>query len=362
MTNNFNETVLILDRDRDAAASAGASIATAGRLVLTGCDAAVAGLVMARLPISAVVADLGIAGPFSFDGLDVVSTVRGRTADCRIFATGSLSMLVSDEARRRGACEVVDRPASLGEYFAGGDGGGVLLHIPTIDEIITSDHLGPAFQPIVDLAGDRCHGFESLARYREAALPFCYPQFMFDYARLTGRTAELELACLRRTIRAAGPRARDAKLFANIHPHAFRDERLARTLVQEASDHGVPLTKVVLEITEQEKLEATPRVLETITTLRSAGVEFALDDVGMSYSHLDLIGHVRPSYLKISHAFGTGFEQDTTRTKIVRNILALARDFDCEVVLEGVESEATSGAAEALGARYAQGYFYAEPA
>jgi EAL domain-containing protein (putative c-di-GMP-specific phosphodiesterase class I) len=95
--------------------------------------------------------------------------------------------------------------------------------------------------------------------------------------------------------------------------------------------------------------------------LRAAGVEYALDDVGASYSHLDLIDRIRPAYLKISHEFGTDFEKDASRRKIIRNILALATDFDCEIILEGVESEDTSRAATELGARYAQGFLYAQP-
>jgi EAL domain-containing protein (putative c-di-GMP-specific phosphodiesterase class I) len=46
----------------------------------------------------------------------------------------------------------------------------------------------------------------------------------------------------------------------------------------------------------------------------------------------------------------------------VRNILALAADFGCRVVIEGVETEATRDAARALGIELAQGYLFARPA
>ena len=148
-----------------------------------------------------------------------------------------------------------------------------------------------------------------------------------------------------------------------MHPRAVADgDRFARTLVDAASANDIPLDRVVLEITEQEKLEATETTLPAIEELRAVGVQFALDDVGVSYSHLDLISRIRPSYLKISHEFGTDFEKDPARRKIIRNIQSLARDFECEVILEGVESEETSRAAEDIGARYAQGFFYARPA
>jgi EAL domain-containing protein (putative c-di-GMP-specific phosphodiesterase class I) len=240
---------------------------------------------------------------------------------------------------------------------------GAVLHIPTIDELVESEHLLPAFQPIVDLAGgDRRAGFESLARFHQSLLPFCDPTFLFEYARLCGRTVDLDLACLRRTLRAAGELARSGKIFINVHPRALADgERLARTLVQAATDGDVPLDHVVLEITEQEKLEVSPSTMPALEELRATGVELALDDVGSSYAHLDLIDRIRPSYLKISHEFGTGFESDGARRKIIRNIQSLARDFQCDIILEGVETEATSRAAVEIGARYAQGFYYARP-
>jgi len=95
--------------------------------------------------------------------------------------------------------------------------------------------------------------------------------------------------------------------------------------------------------------------------LRAHGVQFALDDVGSSYAHLDQIARIRPSYLKISQEFGTNFEKNPSRKKIIRNIQSLAHDFECEIIVEGIETEETSQAATDLGARYAQGYLYGRP-
>jgi EAL domain-containing protein (putative c-di-GMP-specific phosphodiesterase class I) len=364
------ETVLVLDRDRDAATRAANALASAGRLVLTGCDAVLGNLIMTRIPVASMVTDVGISGPFSFEGLDVVADARRAAPQCRIVVTGDeVSPKLSAEALRRGATEVLPRPfddaqlrLSVGQCSGLGDGG--VLHIPTLDELIDSTRLSPAFQAIVDLAHpDKAgHGFESLARYREAALPFYDPCFMFEYARLRGRTDELELACLRRTMRQAHALPENSKIFVNIHPHVLSDgDKLSRTLVKEANDGGVPLSNIVLEITEQEKLGSGESVMSTIEELRALGVTFALDDVGISYSHLERIDRIQPRYLKISQEFGTDFEKNSSRQKIIRNILSLAHDFDCEVVLEGIETAATSQAATDIGARYAQGYYFARP-
>jgi EAL domain-containing protein (putative c-di-GMP-specific phosphodiesterase class I) len=364
VTNN----ILILDRDRDSATRSARALAAPDRLVFTGCDAALGSLVARRMPLQAVVTEGQIAGAFVYDGLEVVDGVRRMSTQCRILVAGEdLPRPVAKEAMRRGASGVLPRPfdddALRDSVGLSARGEGVILHIPTIDEFVRSEHLRPAFQPIVDLTDSRREtGFESLARYQQADLPFCDPCFLFDYARGCGKTVELDLACLRRTLAAAPRYARDGKVFINVHPRAIADgDRFARTLFAAATDSGVPLDRVVLEITEQEKFEATPSTMGALDELRAAGVEYALDDVGASYSHLDLIDRIRPSYLKISHEFGTDFEKDASRRKIIRNILALATDFDCEIILEGVESEDTSRAATEIGARYAQGFLYAHP-
>jgi EAL domain-containing protein (putative c-di-GMP-specific phosphodiesterase class I) len=363
-TNKYDETVLILDRDREAAAAAAARMARSGRLVLTGSDAAVGSLVLARMPIHSLHADAQLDGPFSFAVLDLVADARRRAAECNIVLTSAKKLPEAwrAEATRRGASEIVYPKRRNGA--AACTASGTILHIPAIDELIASAHLRPAFQRILDVGGDSPsgYGYESLARFDDGALEFCDPQFLFDYARLTGKTAELELACLRHTLRQARALPNGAKLFINLHPHVLNEgERLTDTLVTEASENGVALRNVVLEITEQEKLTVTPAVCNTFESLRAHGVEFALDDVGIAYSHLDRIECVQPSYLKVSHEFGTDFEKNPTRRKIIGNILSLAHDFNCEVVLEGIETEATSGAAHDIGARFAQGFYYARP-
>ena len=47
--------------------------------------------------------------------------------------------------------------------------------------------------------------------------------------------------------------------------------------------------------------------------------------------------------------------------KIVMNLLSLARDFDCELILEGVENASTARAATDLGIPLGQGFFFGHP-
>ena len=197
------------------------------------------------------------------------------------------------EALRRGASEILLRPFAASELrtrFGFGeapDANGSVVHIPTMDELVANDTVRPVFQKIIDLddvTGGEA-GFESLARYDRETLLFCDPAFMFEYARLCGRTVELDLACLRRTMLAARRLPSRGKIFINVHPRVVADgDGFARTVVDAAKTNDIALDRLVLEITEQERLEPTETTLRAIEELRAAGVQFALDDVGMSYS------------------------------------------------------------------------------
>lgn len=254
-------------------------------------------------------------------------------------------------------------PSEAGARLHKIQGTGTLHRIPSLDAILGGVQLIPHFQPIVTLEHPDAppYGYESLARYR-GNIPFCTCEFLFDYAKQLGRIADLELACIRQTLRWGAPLAQRGKLFLNLHPHVFnRAPELVDTILTECARNQVPPSNLVLEITEQDRLLDEEAAVAASAQLRAAGVQFALDDVGMSYSHLSIIDGIKPSYLKVSQHFGTRFETNGSKQKIIRNIIALAADFDCDVVIEGIEEPATSGAAAAIGARFGQGFLYSRP-
>lgn len=113
--------------------------------------------------------------------------------------------------------------------------------------------------------------------------------------------------------------------------------------------------------TEQASLSDTAPALAIVEQLWGAGVRFAFDDTGMAHSHLPLIDKLRPSFLKIGQQFGTLFGSEQTKTKIVMNIVSLARDFGAEVIIEGIEDRSTARAAADLDIHFGQGYLFGRP-
>ena len=370
-----SQLVLLLDDDTSITEGLAAGLERDGRTVITCNDVESAELIVERFRPSHIVADIRISGPFGFEGLDFIRFAKRHAQDARIILiSGDADAALQLEGSERGAAAFLKKPFTIAELdstldllvsselSSAGDYGSV-IRMPLLDEVLNSGELHPFFQPIIRL--DRqptVFGYESLARFRSKS-PLRNPDVLFRYAQRKERVAELEFACMARAIEEGARLAARGLLFMNIHPQvftvgpAFRDR-----LVAGAERAGVALDRIVLEITEQGSLAGTPAVLKNISELRAAGVRFAFDDVGVAYSHLSLIDSVRPSFLKVSQHFGTSFENDSTRTKIVMNLLSLARDFSADLILEGIESKETADAAASLGIPLGQGFHFGHPA
>jgi EAL domain-containing protein (putative c-di-GMP-specific phosphodiesterase class I)/ActR/RegA family two-component response regulator len=368
-----HQIVLVLDDDVAITEGLAAGLAREGRTLITANDVESGEIVVEWLKPSHVVSDVRLTGTFGYEGLDFIRFVKRHAPDSRIILmTGDAPDALQLEASERGAVGFLRKPFSVAELDSvldlmaprrtGSPEWPEIIRVPLLNEVLSSNILGSVFQPIVRLATGEQLGYEALARCKSDS-PLRNPEILFEYAMRKHRVTDLEVACVRHSIRSGAGLARMAALFLNIHPSVFASgKRLHDAVISSADSVGVSLNRLVLEITEQGTLTDEVSALKTIEGLKAVGVRFAFDDLGVAYSHLPFIGRVRPSFLKISQHFGTGFESDSTKTKIVRNLVALAKDFECDLILEGIESEVTANAAQELGIKYGQGFWFARPA
>ncbi|HEY5611703.1 MAG TPA: EAL domain-containing response regulator [Thermoanaerobaculia bacterium] len=368
-----NETVLILDDSQDVTEALAAGLQRNGRRILTCNDVESAQIVLERVSVSYVVLDIQFSGQFGFEGLDLISHARRHSPSSRIVVmTGNATPDLRAEALRRGAIGFFEKPFGIDELEslfiprfpaeALNVEGSSFMRVPMIDEILAGG-LTPVFQPIIDLAGDgSIFSFEALARCHGGTI-FSNPEILFDYGARKKRLLDLELACIEQAFRDGVSLSERRRLFINVHPHVLSTgKEFVSGLIDLAKRKSFPLDRLVIEITEQCSIVDPVAAIDAVDALRLHGIRFALDDVGVAYSHLGLIDRIAPSFLKISQHFGTDFEKDPTKTKIVRNIASLAQDFSCAVILEGIEGAATAAAAREIGIQFGQGYYFARPA
>ena len=361
--------ILVADDDEAINEALAMTLERDGRTVILCSDVDAAEIAVTHFPITHLVTDVQFTGEFGFEGLHSLERIRALSPHCRIvLMTGQYSEALRKNAISHGAACVLAKPFDtddLEEALRGPDAVDEwdsapyeVLRIPSIEEILRSDALNIAFQPIVRLRGDSTvtFAYEALTRIRGHWLTGG-PASLFEYAQRRGKLAELNLLTMRRAIESAVTLPKDVSIFINIDPLAFRHPRLLSDLLEETLFSGIAPERIVLEVTERSGFAAdTPDPV--FDDLHAAGVRFALDDHGSAHSHLEQIGRIRPSFIKISNTIGTAFELDETKKRIVRHTLALASDFGCETILEGVESGATARAAADTGVPLAQGFYF----
>ena len=363
------QTILLIDDDRQITGGLATALEADGRTIVVCADIESAEAALASLAITDVVSDVQFSGLFGFEGLHFADRMRSRCPAARlILMTGYWSDALRGAASSYGAQAMLTKPFDISELeralgHAPGDGGPFeLIEVPTVDEILAGGRLETAFQPIVTMnsPGGEPFAFEALARIR-GGWPLGGVLSLFEYAARRGRAADLNRAAIVSAIQSASALPRRSLLFINVDPPTFNDPNVATEILSTAERSGLSPDRLVLEITERSALTADARCTETFATLRAAGVRVALDDHASAYSHMSTISMTQPSFFKISGAFATGFETDLNKQRVVRNVLALAQEFGCSTVIEGIETEATASAAARLGIELAQGYFYSKP-
>ncbi len=230
------------------------------------------------------------------------------------------------------------------------------LHRRAVVELLRTEELTIAFQPIVDLATGRIIGVEALSRFPSRTS--VTPDVVFAEAANAGLGAELELLAVRKALEEARVLHPSLHVAVNVSPALLADPSLVDVLV--ASE--IEPTRIVVEVTEHASVLDYGVLEHPRRRLRELGVRLAIDDAGSGYASLRHILTLTPDVIKIDRALVTDLDRDRARRALVGAVVAFAGEMGATCVIgEGVETQAEVDALTALGADAAQGYFLGSP-
>ncbi|MDX6202837.1 MAG: diguanylate cyclase [Frankiales bacterium] len=227
---------------------------------------------------------------------------------------------------------------------------------------VMNDAVRVALQPIL-LSDGSVYGYEALARWDYEGQPIA-PETFIPMADRAGvlRTLDLSViskgvACIDSLPAGAGP----ATLTVNIGLSHLPDERLVPALLSLLAAHHVDPRRLVVEIPEDRSIE-NPAVVRTLTRLRVAGAQLALDDFGVGYSSLSRMGQLRPDLVKLHRSFVVGLESSPDTRDMLAAVIDLSHRIGARVIAEGVETESQLAIARAAGCDAVQGFLLGVPA
>jgi EAL domain-containing protein (putative c-di-GMP-specific phosphodiesterase class I)/FixJ family two-component response regulator len=220
----------------------------------------------------------------------------------------------------------------------------------SLEAIIAGQAFTPHFQPLVSLADRAVVGYEALTRFADGTPP----DIRFAEAERLGLGHELELATLRAALQAAASLPSATFLALNVSP----------SLVLVGEDLGLALAaraqELVLEITEHARIDDYAALRAALCRI-DPPVKVAVDDAGSGYASLAHILALRPAHVKLDLSWIRDIETDPARQALVAGLVHFAAEVGCDLIGEGIETEAELRTLRRLGVPLGQGFLFGRP-
>lgn len=231
-----------------------------------------------------------------------------------------------------------------------------------LEDIVENCRLSGVFQPIIDFRTHSYIGFEGLIRGPVDTFLHS-PQQLFAAAERHGLRRRLEQACRETIFRAFARLQLPGKLFINSSPDCLGDDLIFNGGTLDLLHQiGISPGRVVIELTENQRIDDYPDMHRTVSHYRSLGYQIAIDDLGEGFANLRMWSEIAPDFVKIDQHFIDGIAQDKLKHHFVKAMQNLAESCSATVVAEGIENEADCLAVRDLGIALGQGYLIAMPA
>ncbi|MCG6118351.1 MAG: bifunctional diguanylate cyclase/phosphodiesterase [Aquimonas sp.] len=237
-----------------------------------------------------------------------------------------------------------------------------VLMAEEVEQAFESDAFSLYLQPIHRCRGEVV-GFEALVRWQHPRHGLLAPGRFLPALQTLRQSQRLDVWVIQRA----------AQLLASMpgHPHWIAVNLGVETLLApgtvdyllaQVSRHGLPPSRLHLEVTEETALRSLEAGISVLSRLRAEGFSIAIDDFGTGYSSLSYLVQLPADSIK----FDRQFLQDAADTPRARRLLTalvpLVRGLGLRAVAEGVETHQQSLLVGELGFDEEQGYIHGRPA
>jgi EAL domain-containing protein (putative c-di-GMP-specific phosphodiesterase class I) len=188
-------------------------------------------------------------------------------------------------------------------------------------------------------------GCESLIRWHDEELGALSPAEFVPIAEKTGLILELGSYVLRQTLETLNTwREKENRLKSysiNISMRQLLSDKfieevegLMKAHLGQSTNHP----KIYFEITEHVFAEDMKKVILMMNRLIALGISFSIDDFGTGYSSLSYLSLLPIEEVKIDKSFVSRLGESENDKKMISTIITIAKNFDLNIVAEGIET------------------------
>lgn len=234
-----------------------------------------------------------------------------------------------------------------------------------IIESIQNDYFYLVYQPQFEITEKKLRGFETLIRCKKPDGTIVSPAFYIPVAEKSNLILEIDDYVLNRAMKEFKPVLetipQKITISVNVSAKNFSKEDFAEKVFRCAEETKFPLDCLEIEITEYSLAESLETTIKNINILREKGVQIALDDFGTGYTSIAQLMNLPINLLKIDKSLVDDIENNQRSRDLVDSVIYMGHVMNCEVISEGVETEAQLSILEEHKCNFVQGYVWGKP-
>ncbi len=231
-----------------------------------------------------------------------------------------------------------------------------------VRDAVAHDGFTLDYQPVFEMGGKHLVGFEALARLPAPDGTVIPPATFIPAAEEMRLIDKLGTWVLNEACRTATTWPETLTVAVNLSPAQFESGSIENAVAEALQISGLKPHRLELEITETLLLGNTEATMTTLKKLKDMGVSIVMDDFGTGYSSLSYLWKFPFDKIKIDRSFMESFEKSGHDVEtVVKTIIALGREMNMRVTVEGVETPEQVDFLYDADADQVQGFYFGKP-
>lgn len=212
----------------------------------------------------------------------------------------------------------------------------------------------------------RVLGAEALVRWRHPERGMVSPAQFIPVAEESSLILDignwvLETACHQLAAWSKNEQTLNLIVAVNVSAAQFKSIDFVDKVAAVIQAHNIDPSRLKLELTESVVLDDVAKVVAKMHALKGLGIGLSLDDFGTGYSSLSYLKQLPLDQLKIDQSFVRNVTVDPCDEVMVKTIIDLGRNFQLNVIAEGVETDTQFSFLKLHGCMAYQGYLFSKP-
>jgi diguanylate cyclase (GGDEF)-like protein/PAS domain S-box-containing protein len=231
-----------------------------------------------------------------------------------------------------------------------------------VRDALLHDRFELHYQPLFEISERRLIGFEALIRLPAEDGTLIPPLVFIPIAEDLGLIDKIGGWVLKEACRTAATWPEYLTVAVNLSPAQFLMGGISDVVAAALKDAGLAAHRLELEITETLLLGNSEATMAELKKLKAMGVAIVMDDFGTGYSSLSYLWRFPFDKIKIDRSFMKAFDGSGRDAKtVVKTIIALGRELNMRVTVEGVETASQAAFLDKADADQAQGFYFGRP-